>query len=362
MPAIGFGQKVTGGAGASGPIMVTSAANSGAGSLARAISTANHSPGPHEIVIDVQTADRTISQNTADLRITARNLTIRAINGSRIDRNHLLIDCRDADNVILRDLVFTGTGEGQPRDTISIDGQNGRGPTGFWIDHCSFEAYFDLSITSNTKDLDHAPPLLITVSNCRFHDGDPNGGAHKNHGALGIHGFDNKKGRFDQKTNAYATVCNNVFDHVRRRSPRSSHLTVVHAFNNVLLDWGTDDAGAKQQNGMEAGNFGLLVAEANYFSASVVTEAIAVARGDQPGRLTVPAATSATANVYTPTTTVAVSAGDPIDIDKKYRKALGSSAVIPAPSPMTDALRAEVETAAGPTAANQAPVEMMATA
>ena len=39
------------------------------------------------------------------------------------------------------------------------------------------------------------------------------------------------------QTNAYATICNNFFDHVRRRSPRSSGLCVVHAFNNVLVQW-----------------------------------------------------------------------------------------------------------------------------
>ncbi len=348
MQAIGFGQNVTGGGSNPTVIMVTDpGASPHDPTLAGAIKAANGSAVRHEIVIDVPV----VAHNPDDLRITAKNLTIRAVNGSTIDRNHLYIDCRSADNIILRDLRFGGTGEGEPRDTISIDGQNGRGPIGFWIDHCSFEAYFDLSITTNTKDLEHAPPLLITVSNCRFHDGDPNGRAHKNHGALGIHGFDNKKKRVDQNTNAYATVCSNVFDHVRRRSPRSSHLTVVHAFNNVLRDWGTNDLDAEQQNGMEAGNSGLLVAEANYFSADVVKEAIAIARGDQPARLTVPPRTSPIVNVYENDATEAVSAGNPIDIGKKYVKALGTGALIPLVVAMTPELRMQIEQQAGPPAA-----------
>lgn len=352
MPAIGFGRNVTGGGPSPQQIMVTKVGDSGDGTLKKAIEQANRDSTeandypPQEILIELSGGEDTIEPNPRDLVITARNLTIRAVGGAKIDRNHLLFDCTGADNVLLTDLRFVSDGEGDPPDAISIEAREGRHGTGFWIDHCSFEAYRDLSITSNTRDLDGAPPLLITVSHCRFHDDNPSGRLHLNHGALGIHGSD-ENDRPDRRTNAYATVCRNVFDHVRRRSPRSSHRTLVHAFNNLLFDWGSDNADELQQNGMEAGNDGLLVAAANYFRAGTLKLAIEVAAGDDPARLTVPDM-GVKQNKYANSAMIARSRGRHIQIGREYKNALGNEAEAPAAATMGPQLRAQIMEQAGP--------------
>jgi pectate lyase len=131
----------------------------------------------------------------------------------------------------------------------------------------------------------------MTVSYCRFHDRNPSGEDSRNHGALGIHGADGKGGGDPDKINSYGTVYRNYFQNVRRRSPRTSRTTFVHAFNNVLENWGNGDPnadpGRDQVNGMASGNFGNLAAEANYFYAGAFKSAITVARGKEPGRLLV---------------------------------------------------------------------------
>lgn len=349
MSAIGFGQRVTG----SG-ILVTNVGNSGPGTLADAIETVNRKSdadrdATFEIVIDLPEG-KVIEANSTDLMITARNLTIRAERGA-IKSNFLVFDCKRSDNVILRNLRFKSEGSkvnnSTTNDNIHFDATKGRGPKGFWIDHCEFEAYFDVSITSNSTDLAGEPPLLITISNCRFFDRNPNDPVHKNHGGIGIADSRKEFGR-SVRTNTYATVCNNVFDHVRRRSPRSSGLTVVHAFNNVLLDWGTNDATAEQQNGMEVGNAGIMVAAANYFKAGVVKETISLAKGDPRPRLTVPGARQV--NQYEGGALATASEGDRIAIDRKYREALGDGAVVPEPQMMNDDLRKTIEENAGPKA------------
>ncbi|HWK88731.1 MAG TPA: hypothetical protein VNP72_02000, partial [Longimicrobium sp.] len=260
---------------------------------------------------------------------------------------HLVFDCRSADNIILRDLSFKSDGTSDPHDCITIDATRGRHGKGFWIDHCEFEAYFDMNIVTNTRDQVGEPPLLITVSHCRFRDRDPGGGT--DHGALGIHGSDQLPAGADQRTNAYATVYRNVFSHVRRRSPRSSHRTVVHAVNNILDEWGTSDLQATQQNGMDSGNFGLLVAEANYFKANVLKTAITVAGGSQPARLTVPG-DGPRENKYRNDAVEAVTVGDPIDIAEQYRTALGAGASVPNVEKITPELRTQIEAQAGPRA------------
>lgn len=353
MPAIGFGQRVTGGDTATTPIQVTATGKSGTGTLSDAIRIANANSNSalgypaQKIRINLPTG-QPVQPNTDDLVITARNLTIEAVNGSVIDRNHLQFDCRGADNVILRNLHFTSDGLSDPRDTISIDATVGRHETGFWIDHCRFEAYFDLSITTNTRDIPGAPPLLITISNCYFHDSNPSGTERRNHGGIGIHGY-GETGQLDQRTNAYATVCRNFFEQVRRRSPRSSHLTVVDAFNNVLLKWGSTNASNDQQNGMEGGHFGILLADANFFNANVLKETISLASSEMPPRVTV-AAGGLLANVYVNGAVPTLSQGTPIDRASIYRDGLGPDHTLPSPEQMTDALRQQIKTSAGPTA------------
>jgi pectate lyase len=294
MSAIGFGRNVTGGGKKPGRIEVTKGKNSGPGTLKEAIDEANAAKGrAMEIVILTNVEPYEEGKNDKDkLIVTARNLTIRAEGGAVINRNHLIFDGTKADNIWLTNLRFDSDGLGKPRDTISIEATEGRGKTGFWIDHCTFEAYFDLSITASTRDKKGEPPLLITISHCHFHDRDPN--ANKDHGSLGIHGTgggdDKNTGPGDRETNAYATVYRNYFETVRRRQPRSSQRTFVHAFNNVLQNWGNGDPNPDpkdQVNAMVSGNFGILASEANYFDAGVFKSTIQVAKGKEPGQLIV---------------------------------------------------------------------------
>ena len=294
MSAIGFGKNVTGGG--SNPVNwidVTSGKNSGPDTLDEAIKKANKADG-HETVIMIKTnIDPNVDPDDPKkptLIVRARNLTIQAQGGFVINRNKLYFDCTAADNILLTNLDFRSDGVNEPNDTILIDATKGRGKKGLWIDHCSFEAYNDLNITSHAADLEEGmPPLLISISHCRFYDKDPGGGHSRNHGALGIHGAGEDGEGQNQHTDSYATLYRNYFQKVRRRSPRSSRKNFVHAFNNVLENWGNGDHGADpdrdQVNAMESGNIGRIVAEANYFEAGNFKSTIIVAAGNEPGEL-----------------------------------------------------------------------------
>jgi pectate lyase len=360
MSAIGFGMNVTGGGKNPEPIEVKNGDNKGPGTLAAALEKANGAKAGSKLEIVIQTD---IAPNKQDLEVSAQNLTIRAERGAVLILNHLVFDCRKADNILLQDLRFD-PGKGRPtkkqaRDSISIDGTKGRGKKGFWIDHCFFEAVFDLSVTSNTKDLKGEPPLLLTVSCCHFHDNDPGGNENPddddstvNHGSLGIHGAGSKNNPkdVDQETNTYATVCRNFFDNVRRRSPRSSNQTFVHAFNNVLKKWGSPNASGdpNQANGMSAGHFGILAVEANYFDAGAFKPTIEIAKrkGEDP-RLLV--GTGDLVNLYRNCAMAAESFGaPPIDIRQEYREGLNDKkAETPQRDPMTDALSETIKKEAG---------------
>jgi pectate lyase len=355
MNAIGFGQNVTGGGRNPDPIEVTKGKNSGPGTLADAIDKANKANGREtEIVIKTN-----IDPNKDELVVKARNLTIRAEGGAVINQNLLYFDCTKADNIWLTDLRFDSDGEkSKPRDTILIDATTGRGKKGVWIDHCSFEAYYDLNITSHAGDKKDAPPLLITVSHCRFHDRDPTGEAHRNHGALGIHGGGNDGEDQNKNTDSYATVYRNYFQNVRRRSPRSSRKNFVHAFNNVLENWGNGnpnaDPATDQVNAMVSGNFGLLAAEANYFQAGAFKSTILVARGKEPGELFV--GTGELVNLYLNGALDPfkdphneLPPGPPPDptkeLKKRYKEALGAE--VPQRDRMTEALANAIKSEAG---------------
>ncbi|HET9211293.1 MAG TPA: hypothetical protein VFR03_12880 [Thermoanaerobaculia bacterium] len=361
MSAIGFGMNVTGGGKKPGRILVTKGKNSGPGTLKDAIDEANAAKGrAMEIVIttDLEPYEEGKSDKEK-LIVTARNLTIRAEGGAVINRNHLIFDCTKADNILLTSLRFDSDGLSKPYDAISIDATEGRGEIGLWIDHCSFEAYKDLSITTNTRDKAKAPPLLITISHCRFHDRSPNAG--RDHGALGIHGTgggdEKNPGPGDRETNAYATVYRNYFETVRRRQPRSSQRTFVHAFNNVLRNWGNGDpnpAPQDQVNAMVSGNFGILAAEANYFDAGVLKSTIQVAKGKEPGQLIV--GTDQYVNLYVNGALDPLK--DPLNdlplkVPKDSAKAVAAyyDAVkqkIPQRDPMTQALSNTIKAEAGP--------------
>lgn len=294
----------------------------------------------------------TVSLAPAQIEVHAKNLTITgtAPLTSLIDTNTLYFDCTDSDNVILDNLTFTGASNARSklRDTILIDATNGRGPKGFWIHRCRFEAYFDLNITSNADDPKAGttlPPLLITISNCYFHNEHPDGSHHENNGAVGIHGATGKTGLRNTKINAYATVCNNYFKTVRRRSPRSSGLCYVHAFNNVLEKWGSSTSDF-QVNGMESGHEGRLVAQANYFIAGPVRETISVSDTPGiPGYLTIDDTDATLKNLYNDKAVKTPQTGPPILITKAYT---GLHLTPPTVTPMTVPRSQEIIADAGP--------------
>jgi len=344
MTAVGFGAGVTGGGDNPTKFFVTSGDNNGVGTLARALKDAKTAGGKTKIVIN---ANVVITRRASSHTIDFGDLTISGMAGSRIRSNLFLFDCDKSDNVILKNLTFEGTPDNTqaPRDAILLDAREGRGRKGFWISHCEFNAYYDLNITANAGDLAaDKPPLLITISKCLFQNDLPGGVNRENNGALGIHG--DKK---TQNTNAYATVTRNVFRTVRRRSPRSSGKCVVHAFNNVLLQWGTPTGTGTQANGMESGNDGRLVAQANYFQAGALKETISLATDDarRLGHLTIddtdlPANTLK--NIYVDTTDKTAAVGAQIDIQQLYRDRSVQVEV----KPMDDTLRALIEAQAGP--------------
>jgi pectate lyase len=305
MSAPGFGQRVTGGEGPNSTVLaVDSDEPDSPRNLTARLEEAKKRSNAGQSTILVIKSGLTVGFEKEPRRIRAKNLTIVGEKDSKIYRRLLDFDCEEADNVILRNLTFDGTPavKQKPTDSLHLDGTKGRGPIGFWIDHCLFNAVFDLSFTANTKDVKDALPLLLTVSGCRFVNDDPQGPNRENNGALGVHGSRDKEDDTDTdrdvNTNAYATICNNAFLKIRRRSPRSSNQSLVHAFNNVLEDWGAPGDDPEQANGMISGNYGLLVAEANYFKAGLMRQAITVAEGKQPGRLTVPKKGDRLENVY----------------------------------------------------------------
>ncbi len=353
MPALGFGAKVTGGGDKPMIFPVESGETDGKDTLTDALKKVKALNGqPAKIVIKTRVKVKMKSKHT----IEAKNLTIAGEPDSLIDSNQFYIDCQTSDNVLLQNLTFRGMPavNAKPKDAIELDAVKGRGPIGFWIDHCTFGAYYDLNITAKAADLadENADPLLITVSSCLFENDDPDGKNRQNNGALGISGptgVDPGEGKPgpNERINAYATVCRNVFRTVRRRSPRSSGLCHVHAFNNVLLKWGVkDEDDPEQSNGMASGHNGRLVADANYFLAGPVKEAIQVSITPRSeGHLTVHQEDDTLRNFYEGAEK-AKTVGTEIDINAEYR---AQNVAVPPVKKMDKDLRREIESEAGAT-------------
>ena len=339
MPAIGFGQKVTGGGNTTNRFAVTSGEKDGPGTLDAALKAAKSSGQPAVIEI---AANVVVKPNRLPI-LAISNLTITGVKGAKINTSNLYFDCAESDNVLIRNLIFEGnpTLNEEPKDSIRMLAENGRGPIGFWIDHCRFDPYFDLNITVHAADHANDDPLLLTISSCRFFDPDPDRGT--NNGAMSIAGVDGRSTR----TNAYATVVRNAFETVRRRSPRTSGFTVVHAFNNVLVRWGSTNPNDDQSNGMSSGHDGILVAQGNFFRAGVKKQTIEVTPDAvRPGRLTIDDNNLILRNEYRDGADRTPPAGAPFNIGQAYAE----RGINPAPQvqQMTDTLRDEIQREAGP--------------
>jgi len=361
MPAIGFGARVTGGDQPNPRIIEVTTPGTGAGSLTEAVNVIDAPfesdqptlPIPMPPTLIRIAAGLKIAANRQPIVIQGRNVTIEGGAGSEIHANQLFFDCATADNIIVRNLKFTGTPDDPtpPRDTIFIDGTNGRQPTGLWIDHCEFQAYFDLNITLKASDIGGAPPLLLTISNCLFHNDNPGGRHRDNNGGIAIAGFEDDSGNelSNRNINAYATVTGNLFRTVRRRSPRSSGLSVAHAFNNVLIEWGAGTSTTNQANGMESGHDGLLVAQANFFRAGNLKPTIGIATYDRKlkkngGQLIIDDGDATLKNKYANEALATAPTGSPFSITRAY-ETFGITP--PTVVPMDPTLRARIEAAAG---------------
>lgn len=335
MGAIGFAYKATGGAGGA-VITVKNAAASGSGTLAAAIERVNGGTTPTIIRIAAG-----VQVEPVELIVTASNLTIEGADETHLLRNvSLEFDFSRGTNVVLSNLNFRSdeacSANAKHRDCIKIVAEAMKTTRqAIWIDHCQFAAYYDMCITSNSKAVEGKGPLLITVSNCRFEDDDPTNVNARNHGAIGIHGVG-----ADDSGNTLATICNNVFQNVRRRSPRSSNGCFTHAYNNVLQQWGASGS-ADQVNGMDAGNGGKLVVQANWFQAGVFKESV---HCDSSGAILTLGADELK-NVYRNDAVVPDAVGSAIDVAAVYR---GVGAPVPAPQPMTRAVKDAIVAGAGP--------------
>lgn len=335
MGAIGFASNATGGAGGK-VITVSSGKTAGSGTLKDAIDKANASTGSTIIRINPG-----VLVDPIKLIVVASNLTIEGVDDSHVLGNvGLEFDFSRGNNIILRNLCFRSdeacSEDAKQRDCIKILAEAMKTTRqAIWIDRCRFQAYYDMCITSNSATAAGRGPLLITVSNCDFVDADPTNQYARNHGAIGIHGVGDLK-----SGNTLATICNNHFRNVRRRSPRCSNGCFTHAFNNVLELWGAG-ASTDQVNGMDSGNGGRLVAEANWFQAGGLKEAIHV---DGSGAtLTVGAAPLQ--NIYRNGAVPAVAVGAEIPTAELYA---GAGVAPPTPKAMTTGVKDTIIAGAGP--------------
>lgn len=339
----GFAQRVTGcGDGDKRTEKVETGAE-----LEQAVQTANelrHTPflilvGSEAVVEPPDDAKELI------LTIAARNLTVYGQPGSTLRGIGFVFDGTTADNVVLQNLTLQPLGtddqDSHPSDGLVFATVHAKASTGYWIDHCTFDAFPDQCMQTDAK-VEGPEALLLGVSNCRF-TGNP---AWVDQGSIEISGLGDKHGEPDKDTVAvYASVNRNYFDQSRRRAPRSSEYTFVHAFNNVLENWGAGD-GVKQSNGMQSGNRGRLAALANWFYAGDTKLAIEVADDDRPGRLEVHDEPANRLRNYYENGAIAPSTEDELDIKQQY-KSLNLEP--PEQKAMSEPLATEIEQSAGAT-------------
>jgi pectate lyase len=225
---VGFGREALGGAGG-GLCVVTSLANSGAGTLRECAA----GPGPRWIRFAV----------SGTIRLE-----------SRVDvASNVTIDGRGADITITRHgLVISGVSHVIVHNISIADGIDGdgiqiiNGASHIWIDHVSLSDFDDglIDITRAATD--------VTVSWCRFEDHNKVmliGASAESTGDVAIR----------------VTLHHNFFDGTSRRHPRL-RFGRVHAFNNYLRRW--------ESYGMASSMYGQLLSEHNIFEADESTDAV----------------------------------------------------------------------------------------
>lgn len=260
MPAnetpLGFAQKVRG----CGP-KPTDHTVTNVDELKEAVDDANRDNGTLIVVDgDIEEPDG------LELTLTAERLTIYGNRGSSLAGIGFVIDTTEADDIVFQNLTFNAVGregkEPNPDDTLIFRTVGGKAKVGYWVDHCTFGPVPDMNVQLYA-DEPGREALLLSISNCRF-VGNP---AWEDQGSMDLSAYGKSHDPDDYDVNVTLYAC--YFLNSRRRSPRSSQGTFVHAFNNVLQNWGagSDD---DQSNGMAVGDHGRLAAFANYFDAGKV--------------------------------------------------------------------------------------------
>jgi GH35 family endo-1,4-beta-xylanase/pectate lyase len=210
---VGFGAAATGGAG--GQTVTVSTAD--------AFTSAVQSGSPMVVQVDGTIALSGMTRVAADKTIEGVGASGRLTGGG--------LQIREVDNVIVRNLAISGSGD----DNISVDAS-----TNVWIDHTDLSGANDGSL-----DIKHGADL-VTVSWNRFHDQDKN--------ALLGHSDDNAA---EDTGHLRVTYHHNWFDGTNQRNPRVRFGNPVHVFNNYYSDIGSYGVASTT-------NAGVLV-ESNYF-------------------------------------------------------------------------------------------------
>lgn len=330
---LGFGQRVTGGAAAE-PTEVGSLDE-----LTAAIKAANNATEPTVIVV---TKDIAAEDAERTYELTGRRLTIYGNPGKSLDGIGFVVT-ESADDILFQNLTFrvvkNDGKEPYPDDSIVFRTRRAAGEVGFLIDHCTFEAVPDMNVQTSAEEPGDEW-LLLSIADCRF-EGDPR---RNGSGSVEI------AGNADQDGSTYAvnaSVLRCCFVNARRRSPRSSRGTFVHAYNNVLRNWGAAGDDDKQSNGMASGAGGQLAVIANWFDAGdlKLTVEVRPAKDGDPAGLVQHASGGVDTNVYEDRA-YPPDQNDDLDIDVRYTT-IGLDA--PVPLPMTEELADTIRDEAGAT-------------
>lgn len=282
--AEGFGRRVTGG-GASPTVFWAGKLDE----LRTAIDQANADPDGSAVVVT-----DTIKAKDGEvlLPLTGTKITIYGNKGTSLKGIGFVVG-PTADDILFQNLTFDivepDGKEAYPDDTIVLSVLRTPGTAGYWIDHCTFKGVPDQNIQLHA-DAEGSEWLLLSISDCRF-EGNTD---FRDQGSIEIGGYDYPP---DAKYDVNVSVYRNYFDEPRRRSPRSSRGTFVHAYNNVLHNWGADKGAS---NGMASGANGALAVIGNCFDAGKVKRTVEArpANPDDPPGLVQHAVDGTDTNLY----------------------------------------------------------------
>lgn len=219
--------------------------------------------------------------NQQNFTIARNDVTISATGDVILNNIGFTIDLDASDNIVIENIAFRSNGkfDSAARDAIKLEHRGSApastaGSVSVRITRCSFDGYFDIAIDSEFQS--GRPLVNVTIDRCLFFEsrpGKPNATVVQNgrtirkfanRGAINIASAPSVSG------GALATISNNVFIDVWRRSPRVALGNKAFIYNNLLFRWGkgnTDNngEGTDEWVGMEIDNNALAVIERNRF-------------------------------------------------------------------------------------------------